>query len=307
MRCSNLWFHLRILLQSLFMSFAIGSCQPTDDAIDEGYNVPLSTDASNVKTWNWSQITIPAYNWPNGVAFGNGLFTDVIADPEGVKIENGLLRFWVDPINPTPPTELDSPYNYRSEIRTRPWNIEHPIGTEQWIGWRYHFGENYKIDPTSPITIYQNHPGVPDMDPLFELEIAAFDRPDPAVGGEIQVVNAPNNDRVVYPVRPLAGQTLDVVVHVIYGRGTEGLLQVWLNGELYYWERGSTVYAEHLFGGNNKWGIYHHTFNNSPSDVQASIEAGVESVEILMGNLKMLTRSPGDFEYATNAYDLVKP
>ncbi len=307
MKYPSIYFQKLVWLPVLFFGFGIGGCQPSEPMLNEGYNVPLATDASDVITWDWSQVHLPAYNWPDGTAFGNGLYTDVIADPQGVSIENGRMRFFVNPVEPPPPIEVGSPFNYRSEIRTAPWNIEHPIGTEQWLGWRYHFGDNYQIDPTAPITIFQNHPGVVDQDPLFELEIAAFGRPEPALGGEIQVVNAANNDRIIYPVRPKAGGILDVVVHVIYGHGTDGLLQVWLNGELHHWVRGATIYKDYPWGGNNKWGIYHHTFNNSPDDVATSLDAGIESVEIYMGNLKMLTRTADHPEYETNAYQLVKP
>ncbi|MDB4415062.1 polysaccharide lyase [Saprospiraceae bacterium] len=266
---------------------------------------PVSTNLTNVKTWEWNTITIPPYSYTSGMSFGPGLFVNAAYDTMGVSIVGDNMKFVLNPLEPVPPMGSASPHNYRSEIHTHPWQINHPLGTEQWIGWRYFFPNDYVIDTTSPITIFQNHPGIQGLSPILELEIAALDDPSPAQGGEIQVVNV--NDRIIYPVKPMAGDTLDVVIHVIYGLGNDGLTQVWLNGELYHDKIEQTVLENYPWGGNNKWGIYHHTFKNSPSDVQASINAGAGFVDLFMGTLRMTTRIPGHPEYKLNAYDLVKP
>lgn len=266
---------------------------------------PVSTNTTEVVAWTWDTISIPPYSYPNGVEFGPGLHVNTAYDTTGIRTSGDCLWFHFDPITPVPPAGSASPHNYRSEIHTNPWQINHPLGTEQWIGWRYFFPNNYVIDPTSPITIFQNHPGVGGLSPMIELEIAAFDDPPPAQGGEIQVVNV--NDRIIYPVTPQAGDTLDVVIHLVYGLGNDGLTQVWLNGVLHHDKVEQTVYTDYPWGGNNKWGIYHHTFKNSPSDVQASIDAGAGFVDLFMGTLRMITRSPGHPEYGLDAYDLVKP
>ncbi len=266
---------------------------------------PVSTNTTTVVAWAWDTISIPPYSYPDGVAFGPGLFVNSAYDTMGIAISGDCIWFHLDPLDPAPPAGSASPHNYRSEIHTDPWQINHPLGTEQWIGWRYFFPNNYVIDTTSPITIFQNHPGIGGLSPMIELEIAALDDPSPALGGEIQVVNV--NDRIIYPVKPMAGDTLDVVIHIVYGLGNEGLTQVWLNGELYHDKIEQTVYTDYPWGGNNKWGIYHHTFKNSPADVQASINAGAGFVDLFMGTLRMITRAPGHPEYKLDAYDLVKP
>ena len=69
----------------------------------------------------------------------------------------------------------------------------------------------------------------------------------------------------------------------------------------------TTVLQDYPWGGNNKWGIYHHTFKNSLPDVQASINAGAEFVELYMGPLRLMTRSPSHPEYKLDAYHLVDP
>ncbi|MGI9544964.1 MAG: heparin lyase I family protein, partial [Cyclobacteriaceae bacterium] len=258
---------------------------------------------STFKVWEWDQINLPSYGL-NGTAFGDGLYVDIEYDTQGVTIANDQLRYYADPINPTPPS---GSFNFRSEIRTAPWRIEHPLGTEQWIGWRYTFGDSYKIDPTASVIIYQNHPGSKGFSPTINIEIAREGQLQGVAAGEIQIINNANYpDREGYGIAPKAGESLDIVVHVIYGQGSNGLLQVWLNGNKLYDKQIQTVYDDLPWGGNNKWGIYKHSHRNQ-SAVQNSLDAGVSNMEIFMGTLKLLTRTPADTEYGQDAYDLVTP
>ena len=294
---------IKASVKTLLIFMILFGCN--NDEVGGVTQAPDPPSTSTFSTWMWNTITIPPYTYPDGTEFGNGLYTNSTFDPMGVSIVGDLMRFKLNPFDPVPSPSFNSPHNYRSEIHTTPWQINHPLGTEQWIGWRYYFSDDYVIDTTSPITIFQNHPGIGGLSPIIELEIAAFDDPSPAQGGEIQVVNV--NDRIVYPVQPVAGDTLDVVIHLVYGLGNEGMTQVWLNGVLYHDKIEQTVYTDYPWGGNNKWGIYHHTFKNSPQDVQDSKDAGAAYVELFMGPLRLLTRTPSDPEYKMNAYDLVKP
>lgn len=288
--------------EQTFQSILEVSTSPEE--VDDPLNIN-ATHLSTPKHWNWNQIQIPPYTWQDGIRFADDLYVNIAYDPQGVTIAGNSLRFFIDPLNT--PEDAPSDYNFRSEIHTAPWPINHPLGTEQWIGWEYTFGENYVIDPTSPITIFQNHPGITGLSPQIELEIAGLNNPSPAQGGEIQVINEASEHRIVYPVIPQAGDHLEVVIHVIYGLGSDGLLQVWLNDTLYYNEKTSTVYQDYPWGGNNKWGVYHHTFNDSPQDVQSSLDIGAGKVELLMSPLRLLTRTPDHSEYGWNAYDLVRP
>jgi len=303
---------LSVAALTVFILFLV-SCQKmktklppvVDEPIIDPPTEPISMDSSLLRTWNWDMITIPPYTYPEGTEFGNGLYTNTAYDPMGVSIVGDKMRFNLDPINPPPPPGVSSPHNYRSEIHTFPWQINHPVGTEQWIGWRYCFPDDYVIDTTSPITIFQNHPGISGLSPILELEIAAHHDPYPAEGGEIQVVNV--LDRIIYPVKPMAGDTLDVVIHAIWGFDGTGLMQIWLNHELIHDKKERTILKDYPWGGNNKWGIYHHTFKDSPSDVQASIDAGAGFVELNMGTLRLMTRQPTHPEYKMDAYHFVDP
>lgn len=270
-------------------------------------NTHPELDSSIVKSWIWSELTLPPYTWPDGIAFGNGLFVDFAFDVNGVKIEGDKLRFFLDPINPAPPATNDGNFNYRSEIRTAPWQINHPLGSEHWIGWTFTFEPDYIIDPNSPITIFQNHPGVVGSSPMVELEIAGLNRPRPAKGGEIQVVNHVLNTRFVTDFSPQAGQTFEIVLHIVFDEGANGLFQVWINGELIYNEAEQTVFDEYPWGGNNKWGIYHHSHRYDTTEVNSSLAAGADKVSAYMGPLKLLIRDNSAPNYRKDAFDIVKP
>lgn len=263
------------------------------------------TQSEDLRIWNWAKMMLPEYDWEDGAAFGKGLYIDIAYDDQSISIDGRSLKFSIDPL--LVPGDAPGPHSYRSEVHTSPWPINHPLGTEQWIGWVYTFGEDYVIDTTAPITIFQNHPGIHGESPQLELEIAAYHNPHPAIGGEIQIINAANNDRLVTPVRPQAGESLEVVIHTVYGLGDEGVLQVWLNGVLYYDENVSTVYSDYPWGGNNKWGIYHHMFNNSPADVESSLAIGAGQFSLSMSPLRLITRTPESAGYGSNAYNLVRP
>ena len=99
-----------------------------------------------------------------------------------------------------------------------------------------------------------------------------------------------------------------IVIHIIFGEDSKGLLQVWLNGDLLYNKKTSTVYSEYPWGGNNKWGVYHHTFNDYTVDnIQSSIDAGAGRVELFMGTLRMITLNPDSKKRGINYYESVRP
>ncbi len=267
----------------------------------------LIDDHPGLKLWDWTTMNLPPMPWEDETVLAYHFNVDSAYDPDAVQLTSTGLRFFINPINPA--TGIPEQYNYRAEVHTQPWPIKHPLGTEQWMGWEYTFGEDYEINIHTPITIFQNHPGVNGLSPQIELEIAALNDPNPAQGGEIQIINVPNGDRIVTDVKPKAREKLSVVVHVVYGLEDQGQLQVWLNGELYYDKAVSTVYSQHPWGGNNKWGVYHHMFNgtDSPEYVNLTLSDHAENVELFMGPLKTWTRSPSHPEYRKDAYSLIRP
>jgi hypothetical protein len=258
---------------------------------------------------DWKTITLPADGLPDARRFANDkLRSSTAYDPFGKTIIDGKMRFIVDSQEPVDPAISTAKYHYRAEFTEWPWNINLPEGTEQWVGWSYYFADDY-ILPVNPISIFQNHAAGTHPYPIFQLELARPGQLSNALGGEIQVINntVTPSFRKLTPVRPMPGDRLDVIIHVIYGLGDKGLLQIWLNGQKVHDVVGNTIYpAPENWGGNNKWGIYHHSWRNA-SSVEQSIAAGHTRFELSMGNLRQITRAPGDADYMLNYKPVVDP
>lgn len=258
---------------------------------------------------DWKTITLPSDGLPDARRFANDkLRSSTAYDPFGKTIVDGKMRFIVDSQVPVDPAISSAKYHYRAEFTEWPWNINLPEGTEQWVGWSYYFPNDYVL-PVNPVSIFQNHAAGTYPYPIFQLEIARPGQLSGALGGEIQVINntLTPSFRKLTTVRPMPGDRLDVVIHVVYGLGNKGLLQIWLNGQKVHDVVSSTVYpAPENWGGNNKWGIYHHAWRN-PTSVEQSIAAGHTKFELFMGNLRQITRAPGDADYLFNYKTAVDP
>ena len=194
----------------------------------------------------------------------------------------------------------------RAEIRTAPWPIKHALGTEEWFGWSYTFGEDYIIDANSEWLFHQVHNGVGGQTPLYELMVAREGLYDATAGEIIVKNNANTNDRVLTGVIPAAGQTINVVVHVIWDNGSKGLLQVWIDDVMVYDKQIATVRSGWEYGGNAKWGIYKWPWADE-AGVNASAIAGVTHLTTSIGTLRIITRRPGDEDYLKDSYSLVAP
>ena len=125
--------------------------------------------------------------------------------------------------------------------------------------------------------------------------------------GEIYVVNKGNYpDNHPTGITPKAGDKLDIVVHAVWGDSSNGLLQVWINDRRVYDKQVATIYSDHPWGGNAKWGIYKWPWANE-NRVQQSLDQGITHLETFMGPLRMITRKPGDPDYLKDSYSEVKP
>ncbi|TMM58219.1 hypothetical protein FEE95_01980 [Maribacter algarum] len=266
---------------------------------------------SGLKTWCWGDIDVPSGASTGRDSFSNGqLALNIQCNANQVYKEGNRLRFVLNPTKPSPASWCPENFNMRSEIRTMPWNVDHPSGTEEWIGFSYGFGDNYIPDPTNNWVFYQAHEGTLGASPLLSLQI------DGRAGssyktGEIVVVNASQDGskNSIYGTNivPTAGETVDVVLHVIWGDENTGLLEVWLNGnKLVDLQTTRTVRSSTRVGGNSKFGIYKHAWR-SETGVQTSAAQGVSEVETFMGPLRIITRKPSDTNYRQNAYDKVSP
>lgn len=283
-----------------------------------GDNIPCGVgggmaNETGEKVWCWKDVNVPGYSGNSGVPFSNNelSFASECNEQQVSKVGDGL-RFNVNPTSPEPGNWCNNEYNMRAEISTLPWNVRNPLGTEEWFGWDYTFGNDYAIDAKNSFLFFQIHNGVVGTSPAVELTIAQAGRLDNSAAGTLFVennANASNNNIYDYKntgIVPVAGQILEIVVHVIWGRGTDGLLQVWVDGNKIYDKRVDTAYNGSPWGGNAKWGIYKWGWRDKVS-VQESLDTGVSHLETFMGPLRMITRRPGDPDYRKDSYAEVAP
>ncbi len=266
---------------------------------------------TGLKTWCWEGITLPEYSGSKGVSFSNG---DLVIDSEcyerQITKDGNRLKFSVNPTAPEVGSWCSRNYNMRAEIRTAPWDIRHPKGTEEWFGWSYTFGNDYIIDQNNQWLFWQVHHGVVGDSPHTELMVIKDGQFGGHSAGEIYVVNNAASGSAVYNptgIIPTAGEKLDIVVHAIWNTGSSGLLQIWINGQsVYDKQQVATIYSSSPWGGNAKWGIYKWPWADQ-SGVQASQQQGITHLETYMGALRIITRTPSDSDYGKDSYAEVVP
>ena len=263
---------------------------------------------TGLKTWCWGDINVPSGASSGKDSFSNGqLALNVECSANQVVREGDRLKFKLNPTSPSPASWCGNNYNMRSEIRTMPWQVNHPLGTEEWIGWSYTFGNNYVVDNNNPWLFFQMHQGVSGSPP-FEFTVVPSSLYG-AQNGEVVIINHANKtetDRTRTGVVPSAGTTLNIVVHVVHGLGSNGKLEVWINNNKVYDKQVGTVLAAAPWGGNAKFGIYKWPWREA-AGVQNSTNQGITSLETYMGPLRIITRRPGDSNYGQNSFQQVVP
>ena len=161
----------------------------------------------------------------------------------------------------------------------------------------------------SPITIFQVKNDQRGQSPQLELELAAKNQIPGARAGEIQIINKPNNQRILSNFVPEPGDSLSIVMHIVYQSDTTGLWTIWFNQDVIYDYNTPTVYASHPYGGNAKWGLYHHGLRGPKASYyhKLAIDQGIHRVGMSMGTLRYLRRTPADSQYLKEAYQKVAP
>ena len=271
-------------------------------ANERGLKIWCWHDTEITETRNSATNFFSSYHLAVNSHCNNGMVTSV----------DDRLYFKVNPTSPTAQDWCKYDYNYRAEIRENPSDVNHPVGTEQWFGWNYKFGEDYKADPSSEWIMWQVHGSFNSPpNPLISLWVSKTNfAKHTNEAGEIFVTNAAINSKkhkyTPTGITPIAGQSLDIVVHVIWGDEHSGLYEVWIDGKPVYSEKERTVYIEQPEGGYAKWGIYKWNWQNE-SRVLASAAAGISELNTSMGPLRVLMNRQGDLEYGKNVYDLVAP
>lgn len=268
---------------------------------------------SGFRMWCWRDIEITeTLNSSTNYFSSKHLAVNSHCNKGMVTRVDDRLYFKVNPTSPAAQDWCKYDFNYRAEIRENPSDVNHPAGTEQWFGWDYKFGDDYKADALNEWIMWQVHGSFKNPpNPLISLWIGKTNMARHTnKAGEIFVTNAAINSKshkyTPTGITPAAGQSLDIVVHVIWGDENTGLYEVWIDGVPVYSEKERTVYEEEPEGGYAKWGIYKWKWQNQ-SRVLSSASAGITELNTSMGPLRVLMNKPDDIDYGKNAYDLVAP
>jgi hypothetical protein len=281
-----------------------------------------ATAVTGLTRFKAANLAIPPGGLYDGTKFYNGLLRANIAYyPYSVMAETKdgrpRVRFYVKPTSPTSYlVGTPYPYHHRAEFTRYPWKISHPVGTEEWLGFSYIFQkteEGYQVNRT-PVSIYQNHAGrvgtQVENPPALQLEIASPGQlKTTPLGGELMLVHQIRGIRYTIPgVRVVAGARLNIVMQIVYGEGTKGLWNVWINGTLVQipgGNTGSTVWPDNPVGGNSKLGLYHHQLRYA-SAVNLNYSSGHTNMKMWMTDWNDIFRHPGDWDYKnSNGYNAV--
>ncbi len=274
-----------------------------DSQTDEPKHAPLQASEYGFKSWDWKTLGgfVEDNDSSTNIA-NNTLVVDVDGSNGMIEVDGNKMKFHVVAESETDEW-ASGDGNFRSEIRTNPWLIQYPLGTEQWFGWTYEFADSYVFDPACDWHIFQIHSGRVGESPMIALMVTNSGQYAWLQDGELYVSNyaetsdedvpgTPNfTDRAGTGIVPKAGMKLNIVAHIIWSDDdSTGLLQFWINGKSVYDKNIRTVTDLDPYGGNAKWGIYKAKWRNQ-SDIDASELAGVTEVETYIGNLYEITRS----------------
>ena len=128
--------------------------------------------------------------------------------------------------------------------------------------------------------------------------------------GELFISNAAysteNSKKTPTGIIPRAGQTLKVVIHMIWGDNNTGLFQVWIDGALVYDQKERTVYVEQPEGGYWKLGIYKWRWQSN-ANINLSAALGISELNTSIGTLRVIKKSPTNSSYLSNEFNSVRP
>ena len=269
-----------------------------------------------LKTWCWGDFAKEINGLANEAFIDDGkLFTSVhyynqAENYKPVEVLGSRIHFRVNPNSAVPYGSKDT-HNYRSEVRDAPWDVNHPVGTEQWWGFDYLFGDEYVPDEL-PWIMWQTHGSFSNpVNPMTSLQIGPTNYGRNTNGrGELFVTNhaisTKNAKFTPTGIIPQAGQTLNIVIHMVWGQNDTGLYQVWVDGVKVYDEQERTVYVEHPEGGYWKLGIYKWRWKDQ-SNINISASRGISELKTSIGPLKVIKKSPSNPTYMADEYNTVKP
>lgn len=273
-------------------------------------SISLAANEYGFRVWSWEDTPFPDTTNDGSVLFSGGdLKTSFECNPSMITkvVGENKLRTYVEPKSPAPQGWCTNSYNMRAEIGTQPALNELPAGSENWFGLTYTFGSGYIPDTASKWLMWQNFDFESGITPIHSLGFKPANACCDA--DELIYANASDAGNITYigtGVHPVAGQSIDVVVHIIFDDAVSGLVEIWVNDVKVIDHQARTVRADTNEGGHDKWGQYHSEWRNL-SDVNASEALGITSMELFLGPIRQFVKSPSDPTNGDDERNTVKP
>ncbi|MFW5966562.1 MAG: heparin lyase I family protein [Persicimonas sp.] len=299
-----------------------------------------SIDCSGMRVYDWTDLDDGVID--SSYFSDDHWGTNIHHDPESISVvstedrlrepDTKSLRFYVDPERNWPPSESTSDDgNLRAEIYeayefhtgdTVSWAPDKPLRSEEWMSWSYYYPPDFVSGETSSTKFMQAHAGhgAAPLD-LRYWNPTEYPNTDGRCAGEtcdefvlhrLYPDDGEESDVAITDVKPEAGQWFDVVLHVVWDTesGGDGLTELWINGEKHYSSAGGNTFEnpenkDHPYGAMLKLGIYHGSWREQEA-IDASLDEGVDNVEVFLGPVRILSRPEGE-HIGADGYDCVTP
>lgn len=315
-------------------------CAEAQQTCIDGECVGDPPDCSGLRVYDWTELEdgviaggyFSDHHWGTNIEHDPGSLSVVSAGDRLREPETKSLRFYIDPRNPWPPPDDpgDHDGNFRAEIyeayqfhdgQTVGWAPDKPLRSEEWIGWSYYYPPDFIAGDTASTKFLQCHVGYgaapidlrlwnpteyPDADrcPGDACDEFVLHRyfPDDGMDAEVAITD----------VKPEAGRWYDFVLHVVWDTesGGAGLTELWIDGVQYYSSAGGNTFEnpenkDHPYGAMIKLGMYHGSWRDNEA-IEASLDEGVDHLELFMGPVRILSRQRGD-HIGADGYSCVAP
>lgn len=160
--------------------------------------------------------------------------------------------------------------------------IKQPVeknNIERWYGVSFYLPVGYKADPQCPEVIFQWHQSVNNGKPP---PLALWSYGDYFSFNQYDIANG--KDKLTKLINTTPGKWMDVVFHIKFSAGSDGLVEIWINGTKLYTKTGTNNYSGTTGNDYLKTGIYKWGWKNGyPSTVSERI---LYIDEIRIGNEK---------------------
>jgi hypothetical protein len=181
-------------------------------------------------------------------------------------------------------TDGDIAGSKRTEITQ---NTESSNNVERWYGVSYYFPAGYKADPNCPEIIFQWHHNSGTGSP----PLALWSYGDKISFNQYNISS--KNDVLTKLVDITPGQWMDFVFHIKFSPSSDGLVEIWANGNKVYSKTGINNYSGSVGNDYLKTGIYKWGWKNGYSSTTTERVIYIDDVRIGNENATYADVAPG--------------